>query len=138
VGLFRSPAEPSGVPSTDAVPPTEGTSVIVGSDSELRTLLRGLLRLRRFQIAGESDGGAPAEELLDRVRPNLLVIDAGASGDRAGPLVQWSRSHLPRTRIVLIGSWPPTPNVPQRPDAVVARPFRIKEFEAAVDPARAG
>jgi DNA-binding NarL/FixJ family response regulator len=112
------------------------TSVIVGSDSELRTLLRGLLRLRRFQIVGEAESGPVAEELLTRLRPTLLVVDSGLAGDLAADIVRWTRAHAPSTRVVLIGSRsePATADPAERPHAIVPRPFRIREFEVAVDP----
>jgi DNA-binding NtrC family response regulator len=126
-----------GPESPSAVEPALASSVIVGNDPELRTLLRGLLRLRRFAIAGEADSGPEAEELLGRVRPALVVIDGGRTGERVGTLVQWVRAHVPGARIVLIGSEAPsTAPEAERPDASIARPFRIREFEAAVDPAR--
>jgi AmiR/NasT family two-component response regulator len=138
--FLRQATTDLGGPETPPPPdPPLASSVIVGSDPELRTLLRGLLRLRRFQIAGESDAGREAEEVVGRVRPALVVIDGGRTGERVGPLIQWTRAHVPTARIVLIGTEPPTSAPPdERPDVAIARPFRIRDFEAAVDPARTG
>lgn len=127
--------------STSLAEGTDSNAVVVAGDEETRVLLRGLLRLHHFRVDGEADGARMAIELLQRHHPNLLVVDVNlAEGSPLG-LLKEARELLPKLRTILVApaSRPPTTiEGPQRPDVVLLRPFRIRQFAEALRPPTAG
>ncbi len=118
-------------------PPPPQTAVVVARDEETRILLRGLLRLRHFRVLGEAEGSTHAIELLQTNSPSVLVVDASLAEGSASALIREARRAVPSTRIVLVGlpgSTGAPPATSPEPDAVLPRPFRISQFEAAVAP----
>ncbi|HYA70880.1 MAG TPA: hypothetical protein VEH28_05895 [Thermoplasmata archaeon] len=114
-------------------------AIVVAGDEETRVLLRGLLRLHHFRVDGEAEGVTPALELIGLHHPSLLVVDASLAEGSVGPLIGRARSLVPGLRVILVApaSRPPSlaPEVAQRPDALLLRPFRIRQFaEALVRP----
>ena len=117
---------------------TSGTSaVVVAGDEETRILFRGLLRLHRIRVDGEADGAEQALQLVKDHRPTLLVLDVNLAEGSSTALVADARRIRPELRIVLVApaSRPLPPSQDGgRPDALLLRPFRIREFEEAVGP----
>jgi len=117
------------------VGPTSNAIVVAG-DEETRVLLRGLLRLHHFRVDGEAEGLSPAVELLRAHHPALLVVDASLAEGSVPPLISQARSIVPGIRVILVAptSRPPaTPADPvQRPDSLLLRPFRIRQFAEAL------
>ena len=122
------------------------SAIVVAGDEETRVLLRGLLRLHHFRVDGEAEGVTPAVELIELHRPTLLVVDASLAEGSVGPLIGQARRLVPNLRVILVApaSRPPSPfpDARQRPDALLLRPFRIRQFAEALvppptDPARA-
>ena len=111
-------------------------AIVVAGDEETRVLLRGLLRLHHFRVDGEAEGLSPAVELIGVHRPNLLVVDANLAEGSVGALIGQARRIVPGIRVVLVApaSRPPTaPTDPsQHPDALLLRPFRIRQFAEAL------
>lgn len=55
--------------------------VLVDDSDAVRTLLRALLELDGgFEVVGEADSGNGVVELVDRLRPNLVVLDVAMPG----------------------------------------------------------
>ena len=113
-------------------------AIVVAGDEETRVLLRGLLRLHHFRVDGEAEGTTQAIELLEVHRPNLAVVDANlVEGGLVGLFTQ-ARSLVPGIRIILVApaSRPPSfsGELSQRPDVVLLRPFRIRQFAEALSP----
>jgi ActR/RegA family two-component response regulator len=111
------------------------SAVVVARDEETRILLRGLLRLRHFRILGEAEGSTHGAELVRTHQPGVLVVDASLAEGSTAALIRETRQSAPHTRVVLVGGpGPMAPNAPEA-DAVLPRPFRIAQFEAALAPA---
>jgi DNA-binding NtrC family response regulator len=114
------------------------SAIVVAGEEETRVLLRGLLRLHHFRVDGEAEGVTPAVELIRVHRPMLLVVDASLAEGSAHPLVGQARALVPGIRVILVAPASRPPNPPsdpaQRPDAVLLRPFRIRQFAEALAP----
>lgn len=120
--------------SAPARPPT---AVVAAGDEETRVLLRSLLRLHQVRVEGEARGLGFALDILRRVRPTLVVVDAELEDGTWTDLLAGTRSLVPRSRFVLVAAQAPdghaavgTPG----PDAVLIRPFRIRAFADALGP----
>jgi len=114
------------------------TAVVVAGDEETRVLLRGLLRLQHFRIAGDAEGTSHALELVRNHRPALLVADANLAEGSPSVLIANARAMHSSLRVILIA---PAAHLPEyvldsahRPDVVLPRPFRIAQFALAVRP----
>jgi DNA-binding NtrC family response regulator len=118
------------------------SAIVVAGDEETRVLLRGLLRLHHFRVDGEAEGVTQATEMIRVHRPTLLVVDSALSEGSAAALVGQARSLVPGLRVILVApaSRPPAlPSDPaQRPDTVLLRPFRIRQFAEALTPSPSG
>jgi DNA-binding NtrC family response regulator len=115
------------------------SAIVVAGDEETRVLLRGLLRLHHFRVDGEAEGVTPAVELIGVHHPSLLVVDASLAEGSVGPFIAQARGLVPGLRVILVAPASRPPNLPpdpaQRPDALLLRPFRIRQFaEALVRP----
>jgi DNA-binding NarL/FixJ family response regulator len=114
------------------------SAVVVAGDPELRALLRALLRLNRFRVDGEAEGATHALELVRVHRPPFLVVDSSLAEGKVFELVGQVRALVSEVRVVLVASASSPPRLPddpsQRPDAVVFRPFRIRQFAEALMP----
>lgn len=117
-------------------------AIVVAGDEETRVLLRGLLRLHHFRVDGEAEGVTPALELIALHRPRLLVVDASLAEGAVGSLISQARKAAPGVRVILVApaSRPPAtpPDPAQRPDALLLRPFRIRQFALALAPDGSG
>jgi DNA-binding NtrC family response regulator len=115
------------------------SAIVVAGDEETRVLLRGLLRLHHFRVDGEAEGATQATELIRVHRPTLLVVDANLAEGSSTLLVGQARASVPGLRVILVAPASRPPNLPpdpaQRPDAVLLRPFRIRQFAEALVPA---
>jgi DNA-binding NarL/FixJ family response regulator len=111
---------------------TTPTALVVAGDEETRVLLRGLLRLHHCRVVGEAEGMSQALDMIAAHHPQILVADAVLA---EGSLEAFLRSvgaltSRPRTIVVT----PPDRDMPEtpRPDAILHRPFRIREFAQAL------
>ena len=112
------------------------TAVVVAGDEEIRVLLRGLLRLHHFRVLGEAGGVGEGLELIRTHRPSLVVLDADLAEGTAEALLSELHRLAPNPRTVLVaphrsGSHPALPEG-GKPDALLTRPFRVREFAQAV------
>jgi DNA-binding NarL/FixJ family response regulator len=118
------------------------TAIVVAGDEETRVLLRGLLRLHHFRVDGEAHGATEAIDLVRTHKPSLLVVDASLAEGSSSLLVAHARTLAPGVRVILVApaSRPPTlPSDPvARPDVVLLRPFRIRQFAEALAPTGPG
>ncbi len=122
----------SGVSSAD---PPIPSAVVVAGDEETRVLLRGLLRLHHCRVLGEAGGVSRAMDLLAHQRPSVLVADVNLSEGSYTDLLTEAKRLDPTLRIILVVPSPrahaPVPDG-ARPDALLYRPFRIREFAEAL------
>jgi DNA-binding NarL/FixJ family response regulator len=117
------------------------TAVVAAGDEETRVLLRGLLRLHHFQVLGEADGSTQTLELVRQHRPSVVVADVNLAEGSFATLVADARAAHPTVRIVLVApaSRPqPAAVGPSVPDAILYRPFRIRQFAEALRPDNGG
>jgi DNA-binding NarL/FixJ family response regulator len=117
--------------------PASPTAIVAAGDEETRVLLRGLLRLHHFRVVGEAEGSTQALALIRERRPGLLVTDVSLAEGSAHRLIIDARASLPTVRVVLVApvSRPPPPSEgPEHPDAILLRPFRIRQFAEALNP----
>jgi DNA-binding NarL/FixJ family response regulator len=118
------------------------TAIVVAGDEETRVLLRGLLRLHHFRVDGEAEGATHALELLRDRRSALMVADVNLAEGSPSALVADARAILSQLRVILVApaSSPPTPfpDAVHRPDVVLLKPFRIRQFAEALLPSGTG
>lgn len=111
------------------------TAIVVAADEEIRVLLRGLLRLHHVRVLGEADGVERAIGLVRSTRPTLVVSDLELAEGTASLLLQELRRDSPGVRSVIVCPRAPE-SAPQlgaeRPDALLRRPFRVREFAEAI------
>jgi DNA-binding NtrC family response regulator len=111
------------------------SAVVVAADEEIRVLLRGLLRLHHFRVLGEADGVERAMGLVRSSPPSVVVSDMELAEGSASLLLQELHRDTPGVRSVIV-----CPNAPEsasllgteRPDALLKRPFRVREFAEAI------
>ena len=114
----------------------------MAGDEETRVLLRGLLRLHHFRVDGEAQGATETLELIQTHPPSLLVIDASLAEGSCYLLIAQARALAPGLRVILVAPASRPPAVAaeplQRPDVVLLRPFRIRQFAEALTPPQPG
>ncbi len=110
--------------------------MVIAGEDDTRILLRGLVRLHRFRIVGEATGVSDTLTLLRSELPTTLIVDAKLSEGSAEELIRMAKQRFPSVRLVLVlhGSSPWQFQDGEGPDAVLERPFRIREFAAALLP----
>jgi DNA-binding NtrC family response regulator len=129
------------VSSTSAPEGGPSNAVVVAGDEETRVLLRGLLRLHHFRVDGEAEGAHQALELVERHKPGLLVVDVNLAEGSPLTLLKEARGLNPQLRTILVAPAsrpPPAAESPLRPDVVLLRPFRIRQFAEALRPPGTG
>jgi DNA-binding NarL/FixJ family response regulator len=142
VDIFANPPgcralEENAVPSVSATLGRELSAVVVAGDEEIRVLLRGLLRLHHVRIEGEAEGSTQALELVRELRPSLLVTDVNLAEGSSSTLIAEAKGAVPGLWTVLVApaSRPPPGGASAAgPDAVLLRPFRIRQFVDALGP----
>jgi len=99
-------------------------------------LLRGLLRLHHFRVAGEAEGATQALELIREQRPTLLVVDVDIADGNAEVVIAQARALAPGLRVILVAPASQRPELGtapnQRPDVLLIRPFLLRQFAEAV------
>ena len=76
--------------------------VIIEDHSLTRAGLRSALEEAGFEIAGEADDGLRGWETVNRLKPELAVVDVGLPGLDGIELTRRIRSSLPNTRVVIL------------------------------------
>jgi DNA-binding NarL/FixJ family response regulator len=116
--------------------PSEATALVVAGDEETRVLLRGLLRLHHYRVVGEAEGAHQAIDLLRQTSPGVVVSDVNLVDGTFTDVLDVAKSAVPPPRMILVV--PSTrPHAASdsltRPDAVLQRPFRIRQFADALE-----
>ncbi len=79
-----------------------------------------------------------ALELVRDRHPSLMVADVNLAEGSSSALIAEARATFPPLRVILVApaSRPPlpAPNPEHRPDVVLLRPFRIRQFAEALTP----
>jgi DNA-binding NarL/FixJ family response regulator len=115
--------------------PAESTALVVAGDDETRVLLRGLLRLHHYRVVGEAEGAHQAIDLMRQTLPAILVSDVNLVDGTYHDLLEAAQSTHPPPRVILVvPSTRPhaASDGPLRPDVVLQRPFRIRQFAEAL------
>ena len=81
-----------------------GTRLIIIDDHPLvREGLKQLLAGQPdFQIAGEASNAAQARQLIDQVKPEVVVLDLTLGQDDGIEVTRWIREHHPEVRILIL------------------------------------
>jgi DNA-binding NarL/FixJ family response regulator len=82
------------------------TQVVIADDSPLvhlaiRSMLSGV---PGYSVAAAASTVAAAEQLVQRVRPELLVCDTSIAGESGVALCRWTRQASPATQVVMLTS----------------------------------
>src|SRR6476469_2223857 len=76
--------------------------VVVDDEADVRTVVTGrLARNERFEVIGEGASGREAVELVQRLRPDLLLLDVSMPGSGGLEALQIVRETVPDTRVVM-------------------------------------
>ncbi|HEV2231263.1 MAG TPA: hypothetical protein VGS18_03660, partial [Thermoplasmata archaeon] len=123
---------PAPGPMQAASPPT--TAVVIAGDEEIRVLFRGLLRLHHFRVLGEAEDEGQGLELIRTHNPGLLVVDTKLADGTIASLLSAARQIAPAMRAVLVAPHAPGSEngAEGHPDALLQRPFRVREFALAI------
>ena len=79
--------------------------VVVDNDKELAASISALLRSQGLDVVGTAHSGAEAIELMERLQPDVALVDIEL-GDADGlALSHLLASRVPATRIILISSY---------------------------------
>jgi DNA-binding NtrC family response regulator len=111
------------------------TALVVAGDEETRVLLRGLLRLHHYRVLGEAEGAHQAIDLLRQTSPAVIVSDVNLVDGTFNDLLEAARAVQPAPRVILVvpSSRPhAAADSPSKPDVVLQRPFRIRQFAEAL------
>jgi DNA-binding NarL/FixJ family response regulator len=114
---------------------SEATALVVAGDEETRVLLRGLLRLHHYRVVGEAEGAHQAVGLMRQTLPGVIVSDVNLVDGTFSDLIEAAHSVEPPPRVILVvpSSRPhAAADAPSRPDVVLLRPFRIRQFAEAL------
>ncbi len=114
--------------------PTSPSVVIIDADRRIRLSLTDVLRLAGgVEVLGSAGDVRAALELVERHRPDVVVVDPRLPGADAGvALLSGIRLAWPATRIVLTGWGGPGTALPGPDLAFVAKSAPAEEFVAAV------
>lgn len=112
---------------------------LVGADPDERALLRGLLHLGHHRVVVEGDAPEVIGQLEEPPGLDILVVDTDVSGAQWTDVVDRATEHHPNLKVVLVtkesGS---VINATAKRAGVVSvlrRPFLLREFTDAIDPA---
>jgi DNA-binding NtrC family response regulator len=111
------------------------TALVVAGDEETRVLLRGLLRLHHYRVLGEAEGAHQAIDLLRQTSPAVIVSDVNLVDGTFSDLLEAARAVQPAPRVILVvpSSRPhAAADASSKPDVVLQRPFRIRQFAEAL------
>lgn len=84
----------------------------------------------------KADGGRIALEILEKEEFDLVITDLGMPEVGGWEVAQFCRNKCPRMPVILISGWGAQldgEEALQRVDAVLAKPFRMEEFEATIN-----
>jgi AmiR/NasT family two-component response regulator len=127
---------PSGTTDPTGAAGTADT-VIVGGNDETRLLLRGLLRLHRFRVVGETRSAEELDPLAEPLGPRVLLLVVEGEGANWPEELATARERQSGLLPLLIVSQL-TPDLESQARAagvlrILARPFTIRDLIAAVE-----
>jgi CheY-like chemotaxis protein len=112
---------------------------IVGGSREVRLLIKGLLRLHHHVVVAEGPTFEVLNGLAGDTEPGVIVVDFDLSEPGRPETVRAARQARPACRFVLLtnGAAPSTREAARSAgaNAIVARPFAVRELIEAVAPA---
>lgn len=113
------------------MPPKVIPKVLIVDDNDLmRTLLRGVLRGETYQIVGEARNGLVALEFIERLKPDIVLLDVMMPQMDGLETLQTIKSRYP-TIVVIMVTGNPSPENVQESIQNGATGFIIKPFNSA-------
>ena len=104
--------------------------IIVDDNDLIRTLLRGILRAEECEIIGEARNGALALELIEKSRPDIVLLDVLMPEMDGLETLQNIKQQYPEIIVVMITGSPSKDNVKESIDGG-ASGFIVKPFNSA-------
>ena len=104
--------------------------IIVDDNDLIRTLLRGILRAEECEIIGEARNGALALELIEKSRPDIVLLDVLMPEMDGLETLQNIKQQYPEIIVVMITGSPSKDNV-QESIQGGASGFIVKPFNSA-------
>ncbi|QZD90633.1 response regulator [Qipengyuania aurantiaca] len=82
------------------------TVVIVEDDPTLSFMMGEMCRSAGFPVVGSAPSADEAIRLVDRERPDFLILDFNLEGDRNGlELISEAKEHYPSLSTILVTAW---------------------------------
>ena len=84
----------------------EPISVVLADDHRiLRDALKSLLEGASFQVAGEAGDGLEAVSVVERTKPNVLLLDVSMPGLGGVDVVKQVSKRSPRTQVLVLSMY---------------------------------
>jgi CheY-like chemotaxis protein len=128
-----APAAPSRIAHATE-PNSIATVLLVDDDHDLRSMLAGALANLGYEVAEAVDGSS-ALRLLDKFRPDVVVVDFAMPGLNGAEVAKKARDRWPGLPVVLASGYAETAAIEQaigRDAKLLRKPFRIDELLEAV------
>lgn len=115
-------------------PPTplsELPTVLIVDDNEImRSLLRAILRSEPYEVVGEARDGASALEAVERLTPDIMLLDVVMPEIDGIEVLRTTRRDYPDTAVIMVTGNASAENVQEALKAGAAG-FVVKPFNAA-------
>jgi CheY-like chemotaxis protein len=113
-------------------------AVVVGGSREVRLLIKGLLRLHHHEVVADGSSFEVLDALGPGTLPDVVVVDFDLEEPGRIESIRAARKARPKVRFVLLT---PGGGSPMREagravgaDAVIGRPFAVRDLMAAIAP----
>jgi len=130
---LASAAPPQGEQAGDGAAARAATVLVVDDDPDVRCFLVNSLATLGYLVVEAKDGPA-ALQALDEVNPDLMLVDFAMPGMNGAQVASIVRKRRPDLPIVFASGYADTAEIDAvgMGTAVLRKPFKIEELEAAV------
>jgi len=81
----------------------EATVLIVDDNAQLRALMREIVvEASNFQVVGEAADGAQAMQLVQALRPAIVLLDLIMPQINGLEVLQWIKAERPETKVIIV------------------------------------
>jgi two-component system chemotaxis response regulator CheY len=89
--------------SEQTMPQSKTIRVLLVDDNDMtRTLLRGMLVVEEYEMAGEANNGEAGLEMALRLKPDVICLDIQMPKTNGIEVLKQIKSQLPRTAVVMV------------------------------------
>ncbi len=131
--LASAAARPGDEGRADDTAARAATVLVVDDDPDVRCFLANSLATLGYRVVEAKDGHA-ALQVLDEVRPDLMLVDFAMPGMNGARVASIARTRQPDLPIVFASGYADTAEIDAvgMGTTVLRKPFRIEELEAAI------